>query len=130
MKNTTKVLFIFCSIVLLGCKKLRDQQIWSVKNNSSTTIFVNSVNHFDSEVRVDTIVSGEERMIYFLEGMASGQELEDPTLFTAIHIYNNTDTLTKDENLKSNWEVSIEKIQKNNDALKYEYDFVVSNLDF
>jgi len=130
MKNTTKVLFIFCSIVLLGCKKLRDQQIWSVKNNSSTTIFVNSVNHFDSEARVDTIVSGEERMIYFLEGMASGQELEDPTMFTTIHINNSSDTLMKDENLKSNWEVSIEKIQKNNDALKYEYDFVVSNLDF
>jgi len=130
MKNTTKVLFIFCSIVLLGCKQLRDQQIWSVKNNSSTTIFVNSINHFDSEERVDTIVSGEERMIYFLEGMASGQELEDPTMFTTVHIYNSTDTLTKDENLKSNWDISIEKIQKNNDALKYECDFVVSNSDF
>jgi len=130
MKNSIKVLLIFCSIVLLGCKQLRDQQIWSVKNNSSTTIFINSINHFDSEARVDTIVSGEERMIYFLEGMASSQELEDPTLFTTIHIYNSSDTLTKDENLKSNWEVSIEKIQKNNDALKYEYDFVVSNSDF
>jgi len=130
MKNSIKVLLIFCSIVLLGCKQLRDQQIWSVKNNSSTTIFINSINHFDSEERVDTIVSGEERMIYFLEGVASGQELEDPTLFTTVHIYNSTDTLTKDENLKSNWDISIEKIQKNNDALKYEYDFVVSNLDF
>jgi hypothetical protein len=109
---------------------LRDQQIWTVNNNSSTDIFIEFKHEYDDNIRFDTISVGEENMIYYMEGLGGGQTPEDPTLSTHIFISNDTDTLTKDENLNGNWDVSIEKIKKNNDALRYDFNFTVSNSDF
>lgn len=130
MKNTIHTLLVLLALITFGCTQLRDQQIWTVKNNSSTDIFIEFKHEYDDNIRFDTISVGEENMIYYMEGLGGGQTPEDPTLSTHIFIYNNIDTLAKDENLKVNWDVSIEKIKKNNDALRYDFNFTVSSSDF
>ena len=130
MKNIRRGLFLIGSLLLLGCTQLRDQQNWTIKNDSTNDIFVEFTHEFNSEIRLDTIGVGEERLMCYMDGMVYGQDLEDPTLFTYMYIYNSTDTLVKDENLITNWEVTSEKIRFNNDAMRYEYKFSVNDSDF
>ena len=125
MKNTIIGCFGLGTFILFGCTQLHDQQAWKVKNDSDSDIFVEFTHEFDSETKLDTVGVGEEKLIYYKEGIAQGEDIEDPTQFVDVLIYNNTDTLVKDENLKSNWSVVTEEIGSNNEVLKSDYLFSV-----
>lgn len=130
MKKTIKGFFILCTLIILGCSQVHDQQVWKVKNNSSTDIYVEFTHDYYSETKLDTIKPGEVQGVYYKEGKMEGEDLGNPTMFINVLIYNSTDSLTKNENLCSNWEVTLEKMRSNHEELDCKYEFTVSNSDF
>lgn len=130
MKNTVIGLFILSSLILLGCTQLHDQQSWKIKNDSTSDIFVEFTHEFQSEIKLDTVKVGEEKVVYYKEGLIEGENIEGPTMYANILIYNNTDTLVKDENLITNWGVTIEEIGSNNEVMNCEYVFYVCDSNF
>jgi hypothetical protein len=132
MKNTILIFGLMTALILLGCTQLRDQQVWNINNDSTSDIYIEFTHTVDLETRLDTLSPGEKVTIYYIEGfaMTEGENLEDPTQYVNMSISNDTDTLIKDENLLSNWLVTSEKIRPNNDAIRYQYIFSVSDTDF
>ena len=69
MKNTVTGFFGLGVLILFGCTQLHDQQAWKVKNDSDSDIFVEFTHEFDSETKLDTVRVGEEKLIYYKEGI-------------------------------------------------------------
>jgi hypothetical protein len=130
MKNIGIGLFILSALILLGCSQVHDQQVWKIKNDSTNDIIVEFTHNLSFETKLDTVKVGEEKAVYYKEGIAEDEDIEDPTMYTSILIYNSTDTLVKDENLKSNWSVTIEEMGGNTDAMDCEYVFSVCDSNF
>ena len=117
-------------LVLFACSQFENQQGWKIKNSSSNDIVVEFSHISFSNIKIDTIGPGEEKLVCYVEGMQGGENLKDPTLATDILIFNQTDTLVKDENLKSNWIINLEEIDDRNNIMNCEYKFSVVNSDF
>jgi hypothetical protein len=130
MRSTIIGLFIFSLLILLGCSQLRDQQSWKIKNDSTSDLYVEFTHELEAEIRLDTVKAGEEKLVYYKEGILEGEDLEDPTMFADLLIYNTMDTLVKDENLKTNWEITIKEIGSNKDVMKCDYIFSVCDSNF
>jgi hypothetical protein len=130
MKIISNSAFLIGIFMFYGCTQVRDEQVWNIKNDSSTDIYIEFMYDNDAVVKLDTIESGTDKMIYYKDGL---YENEDPMMamqYSNLKIYNSQDTLVKDENDNDNWTVTSTLIYKKNDVYRYDYEFSVANSDF
>lgn len=130
MKKFVSITIVLSTLILMGCTQIRDQQIWTVVNNSSTDIYVEFTHDIYTETKIDTIKSGENMNVYYKEGVMQGENMESPTDLMTMLISNNQDSLVKDENIDNNWLVESEKIKKNGEERRYNFTFLVGDSDF